>query len=184
MQDDNLINFVENNVPTKLAKLVKSGHYPEVVRLCLVKVFHQLCVNKTTKKYLLTKSVVESLIMFILDYKHVSTSLNTHQKDTLLLAIECLCELSYQQRLKIYIPGENTVNEKRRVMASELGVVLILRHFEMLYDQINEISALVKPIVADMDTYDHENQLQVLKLIREAKLDRNFIIILTFDSYR
>ena len=64
------------------------------------------------KKYLLIKQVVDSLITFIIDYKTVANNLSDSQKQWVYDCCEWLCLLSYQERLKIYIPGDNIYNMK------------------------------------------------------------------------
>lgn len=88
MHSDNLMNFVEKNVPSKLAKILKSNYYPEKMRLEIVKIFNVHIKNKTIKKYFLTKQIIESLIYFIDDYMDVASSISQDQKQGLVNACE------------------------------------------------------------------------------------------------
>lgn len=76
----NLLAFTETKVPNKLAKILKSSNCPENIRAGVLKILNSIIKNKTMRKYLLTKQVVESLISFMLDYKQVADSLSDTQK--------------------------------------------------------------------------------------------------------
>jgi hypothetical protein len=86
MHSENLVNMVENNVPSKLAKILSSSYYPEKMRLEIAKIFSDHIKNKTIKKYFLTKQVIESLIHFIDDYREVASNLSHDQKEGLINA--------------------------------------------------------------------------------------------------
>lgn len=45
----NLINFTDKNIPSRLAKILKASEYPENVRISIAKIFCQICRNKTMK---------------------------------------------------------------------------------------------------------------------------------------
>ena len=125
----------------------------------------------------MVKNIIDSIIMFALDYKNVVKSLNDKQKEAIVKSCEWLCELSYQERLKIYIPGENAINDKRRWTASELGVVLTLKQFEILFKDIPRISELIKATLNNLDVHDHEVQLSVIKQLRLSNQESKILQI-------
>ena len=82
---------------------------------------------------------------------------------------ECLCALSYQERLKIYIPGENTYNLKKRLVASELGVVIVLQQFATDFKAIPEIESMISITLSNLELVDVEAQLQILQYLKSQE---------------
>lgn len=80
MYSMNLFSFTEKKVPMKLSKLLKSSKCTEDIRFSIVKIFSSIIKNKTMRKYLLNKQVVDSLIIFLIDYKPVASNLSEAQK--------------------------------------------------------------------------------------------------------
>ena len=162
----NLLLFTETKVPLKLAKILKSSNCPENIRACVLKIFNSVIKNKTMKKYLLNKQIVESLVSFIFDYKQVADNLSDFQKQWISDWWECLCLLSYQERLKIYIPGDNIYNMKKRMTASEFGIVLCLLQFEDDFKSLPDITAMIKSIIESFEISDVEAQIKIVKHLK------------------
>lgn len=105
------------------------------------------------------------------DYQNVADELNRDQKESITNWVKALCELSYQQRLKIYIPGENAVNDKRRLSASEFGVVIVLKCFEKLFKDIPSLTETIKSTLSKMDIYDYETQLHIMSTLKSKLIE-------------
>ena len=121
------------------------------------------------RKYLLNKQIVESLILFIIDYKPVSSSLSEAQKQCVYEWWECLCLLSYQERLKIYIPGDNIYNMKKRMAASEFGIVICLQQFAEDFSIHFDITSLIKNITESLEILDVEAQIKIIKHLKSKQ---------------
>ena len=68
----------------------------------------------------------------------------------------------------MYVPGENTYNLKKRLAASELGIIIYLSKFQDDFKSLKSIESQIEETFQNFELIDIEIQLKILQSIKSS----------------